>query len=414
MSASVNGPHNTELWRRADQVIPRGGIFFSRSARFAGRDVLPGFINSAKGCRITDVDGRSYIDFNCGNGPNLLGYRHPEIEAVAQEQAATSDLASFYNPAMVDYAERLIQWSETMHWVIPVKNGSDATNLAIRAMRSSRQRPLIILFTAAYHGFGQEIALQPEYSPADTTRNVLRLPWNDSSALNAAITTHGSDVAGIMMNPLDQNPATPTREADPAFVAAVDNFRNETGALVAVDDVRNGFRLHARGSHRHMGIDPDLLCLGKALGNGHAVSALLGKEALREGVEQVQLTATYMFSAVAHRVGIAVLDIYERDDALSHMQHMGERLIEGLTRAGRAAGHDDVLLSGPPTMPTFMFRNDVKAKRARTFAREAALRGAVFHPTLNWFLSFAHKADDIDEAISIGAEAFKLTPRASA
>lgn len=414
MSASVNGPHNTELWRRADQVIPRGGIFFSRSARFAGNDVLPGFIESAEGCRITDVDGRSYIDFNCGNGPNLLGYRHPEIEAVAQEQAAKSDLASFYNPAMVDYAERLIQWSETMHWVIPVKNGSDATNLAMRAMRSSRQRPLIILFTSAYHGFGQEIALQPEYSPADTTRNVLRLPWNDPSALNAAVATHGSDVAGIMMNPLDQNPVTPTREADPAFIAAIDNFRNATGALVAVDDVRNGFRLHAKGSHRHMGIDPDLLCLGKALGNGHAVSAILGKEAVRAGVEQVQLTATYMFSAVAHRVGIAVLDIYERDDALTHMQRMGQRLIEGLTQAGRAAGHDDVLLSGPPTMPTFMFRNDVKAKRARTFAREAALRGAVFHPTLNWFLSFAHKAGDIDEAISIGAEAFKLTPRASA
>ena len=66
MSQPVNGPRNTELWQRADEVIPRGSIYLTRSARFAGRDVMPGFIDQADGCRITDVDGRSYLDFNCG------------------------------------------------------------------------------------------------------------------------------------------------------------------------------------------------------------------------------------------------------------------------------------------------------------------------------------------------------------
>ena len=410
MIETLNGPNNNALWRRADEVIPNGGIFFSRSARFAGDDVMPGFIESAEGCRITDVDGRTYIDFNCGNGPNLLGYRHPEVEAIAREQAQKADLASFFNAAMVDYAERLIAWSGTMNWAIPVKNGSDATNLAVRTMRSTRQKPLVILFAAAYHGFGQEIALRPEFDAESTTRNVLRLPWNDVDALRDAIDSHGDAVAGIMLNPLDQSPGTETRQASPEFVAAIESFRTETGALVTVDDVRHGFRLHAGGSHRHIGIDPDLLCLGKALGNGHAVSALLGKDALRSGVEQIQLTATYMFSAVAHRAGIAVLDIFERENVFPHLVSMGRRLTEGLTAAGLSAGHEDVLLTGPPTMPTLLFTNDVKAKRARTFAREASLRGAIFHPTLNWFLCHAHQEADIDEAIAIGAEAFRHTP----
>jgi glutamate-1-semialdehyde 2,1-aminomutase len=410
MSQRVNGRRNTELWQRADEVIPRGGIYFTRSARFAGKDVLPGFIDHAEGCRVTDVDGRSYIDFNCGNGPNLLGYRHPEIEAAARAQGEKADLAPFYNEAMVDYAERLIRWSETMDWVIPVKNGSDATNLAVRTMRSMRQKPLVILFVSAYHGFGPEIALVPEFDADSTTRNILRLPWNDVAALEEILHTAGSDVAGIMLNPLDQSPVRVTRDASPAFIAAIDNFRAETGALVTVDDVRNGFRLHARGSHRYMGIEPDLLCLGKALGNGHAVSALLGKNSVREGVEKIQLTATYMFSAITHRAGIAVLDVYERDDVLTHMQAMGRRLVDGLTKAGREHGHEDVLLSGPVTMPMFLFQDDVHAKRARIFAREASLRGAIFHPTLNWFLCHAHKEVDIDEAIAIGEEAFRHTP----
>ncbi len=411
MSQAVNGPRNEQLWRRADEVIPRGGIYFTRSARFAGNDVMPGFIDRAEGCRITDVDGREYIDFNCGNGPNLLGYRHPEVEAAARQQAEKTDLASFYNEAMVDYAERLITWSGSMEWVIPVKNGSDATNLAMRTMRSARQKPLVILFSSAYHGFGSEIALTPEFDPRETTRNVLRLPWNDAEALEKAIGTAGNDAAGIMMNPLDQNPVSETRDASPEFIAAIEQFRVETGALLTVDDVRNGFRLDARGSHHYLGIEPDLLCLGKALGNGHAVSALLGKNTIRGGVENIQLTATYMFSAVAHRAGIAVLDICQRDDVLAHIQKMGRRLVAGLTEAGRAAGHEDVLLSGPVTMPMFLFREDVRAKRARIFAREASLRGAIFHPTLNWFLCHAHKEADIDEAIDIGAEAFRHTPR---
>ena len=81
----VNGPANTALWRRADAVIPNGGMYFTRSARFAGSDVMPGFIKAAQGCRITDVDNKTYLDFNCGNGPNLLGYRHPEGDAAAAE-----------------------------------------------------------------------------------------------------------------------------------------------------------------------------------------------------------------------------------------------------------------------------------------------------------------------------------------
>ncbi len=410
MSRNVNGPRNVALWERADEVIPRGGIYLTRSARFAGKDVMPGFIERAEGCRITDVDGRSYIDFNCGNGPNLLGYRHSEVEAAVREQSEKADLAPFFNEAMVDYAERLVRWSGTMDWAVPVKNGSDATNLALRTMRSERQKPLVILFTSAYHGFGSEIALMPEYDPERATLNIVRLPWNDPNALEAAIGKIGGDVAGIMMNPLDQSPLQLTHDASPEFIAAIEQFREQTGALVTVDDVRNGFRLHAKGSHHHMGIEPDLLCLGKALGNGHAVSALLGKNSVRGGVEKVQLTATYMFSAVAHRAGIAMLDIYERNDVLAHLQAMGKRLVDGLTEAGKETGHEDVVLSGPVTMPMFLFMNDERAKRARTFSQQASLRGAIFHPTLNWFLCLAHQPEDIDEAIEIGREAFKNTP----
>ncbi|MEM9622994.1 MAG: aminotransferase class III-fold pyridoxal phosphate-dependent enzyme [Pseudomonadota bacterium] len=390
--------------------MPGGGVYFTRSARFAGQDVLPGFITQAQGCRITDADGRSYLDFNCGNGPNLLGYCHPEVDKAAATQAAKMDLASFFPEAMPAYAERLLQWGSDFDWTIFTKNGSDSTNLALRIMRAARQRPLVVLFKAAYHGFGVEISLSHEAPFDEEQKNILRVPWNDSEALLGLLDQYGDQIAGLMINPLDQSPLRETVGVSSDMVQAIHTFREQTGAVVALDDVRNGFRLHPQGSHVHMGLQPDLLCLGKAMANGYATSAVLGTDALRDSAASIRFTATYMFSAVTFQAGIATLDVYEREQVFDHISRMGQLLVDGIVSAGQAAGHEDIIMSGPPTMPTLLMGNDPKARRARIFARHAARLGAVFHPTLNWFLSFAHQPADIEEALDIAQEAFRQTP----
>jgi glutamate-1-semialdehyde 2,1-aminomutase len=408
MSTPINGPIGQSLWRRADAALPGGLVYMSRSARFAGDDVLPGFIRRAEGCRITDVDGREYIDFVCSNGPNLLGYQHPEVEAAAINQAALMDLASFYPEAIVDYAERLLAWGKGFDWTILAKNGSDTTSLAGRIMRVATNKPHLVLFQSAYHGFDPEYSVAFEQVPTDGQSHILRVPWNDASALQALFQRHGAEIAGMLLNPLDQNPLQETREPDPTFIAAI-KAAQENGAMLAIDDVRHGFRLHPKGSHHALGLDPDLLCLGKGLANGYATAAILAKEALREAAQRIQFTATYMFSAVAYRAGIATLDIYQRDEVFTHMVTMGQRLKDGFIEAAAATGHE-INYCGPVTMPTFLFNNDPKAKRARQFARHAARNGAIFHPTLNWFLSGAHTHADIDEAINIAKIAFTQTP----
>ncbi|MEM1434150.1 MAG: aminotransferase class III-fold pyridoxal phosphate-dependent enzyme [Pseudomonadota bacterium] len=407
--SSVNGPRGRALWARADRVLPAGRVYISRSARMAGDDVLPGFIHSARGCRLTDVDGREYIDFIGANGPNLLGYAHAEVDAAAATQAQRVDLPSFFPDVIVEFAERLLTWGTGFDWTVLAKNGSDTTALACRIMRCARHRPKIVLFQKAYHGFATELANRFENVPDDAQRHILRLPWNDAQALERTFAEQGDTIAGILLNPLDQNPLQETQSASLEFIAAIEQQRSATGALLALDDVRQGFRLHPRGSHHALGLDPDILCLGKGLANGYATSALLGKAPLREATEDIQFTATYVFSAVAYRAGITTLDVYERDRVFDHLEAMGTRLTEGLTAAAQATGHR-ISISGPPTMPTLLFANDPKAATARRFAREAALRGAIFHPLLNWFLSAAHREADIDEAIGIAAAAFAATP----
>jgi len=404
--SEVDGPKGQDLWRRADRVIPGGATYRSRSARMAGDGNLPGFIESASGCRITDVDGRSYIDFICTNGPNLLGYLHPEVEEAAQRQAKQAMLTSFFPPALVEFAERLVQRSPEFGWAIAVKNGSDATALAARVMRAATQRPLVLLFNNAYHGFEPEFMARPsDPAPAD---NLRRVSWNDAEAVHELARTEGERLAGVLLNPLDQNPMKPTREASPEFLAAIEDLRRTTGARLAIDDVRHGFRLHPQGSHKFLGVQPDLLCLGKALGNGHSTAALLGVEDLREPCERLFFTSTFIFDSVAFRAAMKTLEIYNRDQVFDRLVATGERLKQGFLKAADATGHQ-IDYSGPVTMPTLLFEDDSDNQRARRFAREAALRGAIFHPSLNWFVSAAHDDESIDQAIEIASEAFRAT-----
>ena len=152
----IDGPIGQDLWKRADKVMPSKAMFLTRSSRFAGYNVLPGFIAEAEGCRVKDVDGRSYIDFSCSNGPSLLGYRHPEIEAAAAAQTAMGDGVPFFSPAMIELCERLLIWTNGFSWVNPVKRGSDATELAMRVARVKTRRPNVILFKMSYHGSNKE------------------------------------------------------------------------------------------------------------------------------------------------------------------------------------------------------------------------------------------------------------------
>lgn len=405
----VDGPNARELWKRSERVLPGGGIFLTRSAEFAGRGVLPGFIDSGEGCRVTDADGHSYIDFLCANGPILLGYRHPEVEEVARAQAAVCDSASLYPSALIEFAEFITDRTPGMDWAITAKNGSDVVALACRAARSATGRSKIIQFVNAYHGFAPELVPFGGGVPAEHRASVVRVPWNDAEGLARAAEEHGKDLAAIVLNPIDQNPFHDTVDPDAGFVAAIDDVRKRTGARVVFDDVRHGFRIHPGGSQVAVGIQPDFICLGKGLGNGHAISVLLGSDDMREGTRRLMFTATFCFGMVSMRAAQKTVEIYDRDRIFETMSRSGRRLGEGIVAAAAKTGHR-ISWTGPAAMPTLRFVGDDDLAIGKRWSTEAARRGAIFHPCLNWFLNGAHDDDAIDEAVEIATAAFEATP----
>ena len=400
----VDGPIGQDLWRRADKVLPNRGIFLTRSARMAGYNVLPGFIASARGCRVTDVDGRHTSTSTAPTVPTL-GYLHPEVEAAAQRQGALGDMMPHFSPRMIELCERLLKWNDRSR-AIPVKRGSDATELALRIARGKTRRPRVLLFKRSYHGTNKELAVMQEGIP-DAWQHIVRVDWNDAAGLDAIPQDVGEQVAAVMINPIDQDAMRPCVLVAPEFAAAINRFRQRTGAYVILDDVRSGFRIHPKGSENAMGIEVDMTCLGKGLGNGYAVAAVLGREVLRAAAEQLLYSSTFLFSAVCFAAGTVTLDVYERDDAFARMVRSGDRLVAGLHAAARRHGQE-INISGPVTTLTMLYENDPMCAKMERFSHEAAKLGALFHPRINWFMSAAHDDEAVDEAIDIADRAFAI------
>jgi glutamate-1-semialdehyde 2,1-aminomutase len=183
-----------------------------------------------------------------------------------------------------------------------------------------------------------------------------------------------------------------------------------TEAALIIDDVRAGFRLDLGGSWETLGVQPDLSAWSKAIANGYALSAVTGRDWLRQAATDVFTTGSFWCSAVSMAAAVATLTELRRLDGPAHMRAMGERLREGL--AERAAHHGlAISQTGPVQMPTLLFEDDPEWKKGFAFCAEALRHGAYLHPKHNMFLSCAHASQDIDTVLEAADAGFRFVAR---
>jgi glutamate-1-semialdehyde 2,1-aminomutase len=178
--------------------------------------------------------------------------------------------------------------------------------------------------------------------------------------------------------------------------------------VLALDDVRAGFRLHLGGSWEPLGVRPDVSAYSKAIANGYPLAAVLGRDSLREAAQQVFATGSFWFAAVPMAAALATLEALEAEGGIERMRRAGTRLRDGLGRQARAHGLR-IVQSGPVQLPFLTFAADTAAgtfDRANVFTGEAARLGVWLHPWHNWFLSAAHTDDDVDLALDRTDAAF--------
>jgi glutamate-1-semialdehyde 2,1-aminomutase len=366
---------------------------------------IPIFFSRAKGARLWDTNGREYIDYMCGFGPNLLGYGDPRIEAAAERQRVMGDTMTGPAPVMVDLAERFVATVSHADWALFCKNGVDSTSIALRIARAQTGKRRVLVATHAYHGAAPWCTLLKTGVLPEERAHRTEYVYNDVASLNAAAADAGNDLAAIFATAFKHDTFADQELMRPEFARRCRELCDLTGALLVVDDVRAGFRLARDCSWTLVGVQPDLSCWSKAIGNGYPISAILGSESAREGVSKLPITATYWTQAVPMAAALATLEVVRETDYLEHMIKLGEALKTGLGE--RATDHGFVLRqTGPAQMPMILFEDDPDFRLGMAFGSAMVERGIIFHPIHTMFLCAAMTKDDITRTIEAADGAF--------
>ncbi|HYT71564.1 MAG TPA: glutamate-1-semialdehyde 2,1-aminomutase [Gemmatimonadales bacterium] len=413
---------SAELFDRAKAVLPGGVNSPVRAFRAVGG--TPFFVARAQGARLTDADGKTYLDYVCSWGPLILGHADPTVlDAI---RAAAEQGWSYGAPceAEVALAELVCRRMPSVEMVRFVNSGTEATMAAVRLARAATRRDVILKFEGCYHGHGDSFLVKagsgvatlglPDSPgvPAPLAELTVTVPFNDVPAVEDVFRRRGGEIAAVIVEPYVGNAGF--IPPDPDFHPTLRALCDRHGALLIFDEVMTGFRVTSGGAQQRLGIRPDLTTLGKIIGGGMPVGAFGGRADLMRLIAPegpVYQAGTLSGNPVAMAAGLATLRATEQAGLYDTLERRTRRLVAGI---GDAAGRRRVSVSAghAGSMWGVYFaagpvRNfaQAKASDAALFARwhRAALaRGVFLAPSAfeAGFVSSAHTDADIDFTIA--------------
>ncbi|MEV0463005.1 aminotransferase class III-fold pyridoxal phosphate-dependent enzyme [Nocardia tengchongensis] len=396
-------------FQRAARVIP-GGIYGHQGPSegcYIPRSAYPLFSARAEGSRFWDLDGNEFIDYMCGYGPNVLGYGDPDVTAAARAQAELGDVVTIPSTTMVDFAELLVDTVASADWAFFAKNGGDVTTLAIMTARAATGRRGIVFIEGYYHGVAQwtQKLDYPGVLEQDVAGNI-EIPWNDLDAVRETFSAHRGQIAALIAQPYQHRNFGDNLLPAAEYWAGVRRLCDEFGVVLIVDDVRAGFRLDLAGSDHYYGFQADLICFCKAIANGYNVSALCGRDSLREAVSSITFTGSYWMSAVPFAAGIATLTKLREIGGPELFRRLGTRLTDGLVEVAAANGFR-LVASGEPALFYLRVADDDSLMLHQRWVAECVRRGVFLTSHHNHFINAALTDTDIDKTLDIADEAFR-------
>jgi glutamate-1-semialdehyde 2,1-aminomutase len=310
-------------------------------------------------------------------------------------------------PVAVELAEFLCARFEPVDWVFVGKNGSDATSYALRVARLATGRSRVLIAEASYHTAHDWGTIFEAGVPAPHSSLTSRFVYNDAESLRAAVDAADGDVAAIMLTPFHQGYfATPVLPTE-SFLKAIRSQARQSGAVVVLDDVRAGMRMHpSGGSYAEIGLDPDLVCFAKAVANGRALSVCGGSAELRDAADQVGYLGTFFASAVAQAACLATFRAFDIEGSFERMMAIGARLVTGLVEAAASADLT-IEVKGFPTMALVSIEGDDPGRYlSHVWSAAMVRRGVLVHPTQPWYLCAALTEEQVDTVLERAADCF--------
>ncbi len=312
-----------KLWKRAKHVIPGGNMLLSKRAEMFLPNQWPAYFSKASGCRVWDLDGNEFIDMSImGIGTNTLGYGHPEVDEAVCTTIQAGNMSTLNCPEEVYLAEKLIElhpWADMARFA---RSGGEANAIAVRIARAASGRDKVAV--CGYHGWhdwylsanlGDEQnlsghllpGLEPNGVPNNLRGTVFPFNYNNYAELEKLVANY--DIGVIKME------VVRNKEPEDNFLHKVRELATKRNIVLIFDECTSGFRENFGGLHKKYDVEPDMAMFGKALGNGYAITATIGRREVMEAAQSTFISSTFWTERIGPTAALKTLEVMEREQS---------------------------------------------------------------------------------------------------
>ena len=390
-----------KLWKRAKQIIPGGNMLLSKRPEMFLPDQWPAYYSKALGCRVWDLDGREYTDMSImGIGTNLLGYAHPEVDDAVRGAVSAGNMSTLNCPEEVYLAEKLLEIHPWADMARLARTGGEANAIAIRIARAAVGRDKVAI--CGYHGWhdwylsanlGDDGSLAghllPGLDPNGVPRNlrgtVFPFTYNNYPEIERLVADH--DIGVIMME------VSRNKGPEDDFLHKVRALASKHGAVLIFDECTSGFRQTFGGLHKLYGVEPDMAMFGKALGNGYAITATIGRREIMEAAQSTFISSTFWTERIGPTAALKTLEVMERTKSWEAVTQTGLRI---RSRWQTLANKHGLAIEhwGLPALTGYTFSSPKALAYKTLVSQEMLAKGYLAGNSV--YVSLAHTDDIVD------------------
>ena len=402
-----------ELYKKAKKLIPGGTMLFSKRPEMHLPENWPAYYAKTKGCFVWDLDGNKLTDMSLmGIGTNSLGYSNSIIDKAVMNSVKKGNLSSLNCPEEVYLAEKLAEihpWADMARFA---RTGGEANAIAVRIARAASGKDGVAVcgyhgwhdwYIAANHNGGDELSghlikgLNPLGVPKQLKNSTFPFNYNDYDSLVSLI--DNNDIGVIKMEVL--------RNMEPQnnFLQKVRSLATKKGIVLIFDECTSGFRETLGGIHKKYEVDPDIVVFGKTIGNGYALTSVLGRKNIMESVQETFISSTFWTERIGPSAALATLKLMEEIQSYEIITNIGSKMRQGWKEI---ADSNDVKISvgGIPALSKFAFESEDKLKY-KTFLTQEMLKKGYLAST-NFYASIAHNDKNVGVYLSKLNDVFKV------
>lgn len=402
-----------KLWQRAKYIIPGGNMLLSKRPEMFLPNNWPTYFTRAKGCKVWDLDKKRYIDMSImGVGTNILGYGHPEVDQSVLSAVRLGNMSTLNCPEEVYLAEKLVELHEWSDMARFARSGGEANAIAIRIARAASKRDKIAI--CGYHGWHDWYLsanlkdkknldnhllskLEPNGVPINLRDTVFPFKYNNFEELETLVKKH--DIGIIKMEV--ERSVPPSSD----FLKKVRNLATKHEIILIFDECTSGFREQFGGLHKKYNVEPDMAMFGKAMGNGYAITAIIGKRKIMKAAQSTFISSTFWTERIGPTAALKTLEVMEREKSWEKITKIGKKIKKRWLELAKKY-ELNISCCGLDALPVFTFKSKNALAYKTLISQEMLLNGYLASNTV--YITTAHTKSIVDEYFYILNKTFKL------